>query len=209
MKVICLNGSPRKDGNTFTSMSIMSKVLKSEGIDVEIINVNSDTRGCVGCGGCRVNKNEKCVFDDQVNEVIQLIKEADGVILGSPVYYAGISGSMKCFLDRLFYVAGSNGGLFAQKVGCAIVSVRRSGGTTTFDALNKYLLYAEMIVPTANYWNVIHGAAKEEVLLDEEGMQILDRLAKNMAWVLKMKEATKDTVAPPSLETKKFMNFIR
>lgn len=209
MKIIALNGSPRKDGNTYTSLSLAGKIFEKEGIDFEIIHIKSTTKGCMACGMCSVNKNEKCVIDDEVNDVLQKLKEADGIILGSPVYYAGVAGSMKAFLDRLFYVAGSNGNMFAHKVGASLVSVRRSGGSTTFDALNKYLLYSEMIVPTANYWNIIHGTTKEQVLLDKEGIQIIERLSKNMAWVVKMREATKDTLLPPAREDKIFMNFIR
>lgn len=210
MKIIGINGSPRKDGNTFTSLTIAGNLLQDAGIDFEIVHVDSDTKGCMACGGCVRAKNEKCVIDtDKVNATVQKVKNADGIIIASPVYFAGVAGSMKSFLDRLFYVSHANGGLFRHKVGQTLVSVRRSGGISTFDTLNHYVLYAEMIVPSSNYWNVIHGAGKAEVLKDDEGMQIVDVMTKNMIWVLNMIEATKDTVTPPSRQDKKYMNFIR
>ena len=147
--------------------------------------------------------------DDGVNDAIQKMKEADGIIIASPVFYAGIAGTMKCFLDRAFYVAGSNGGLFRNKVGASVVAVRRTGGSMTFDSLNHYILYSEMLIATSNYWNVIHGRTPGEVLQDEEGVQIMQVLAKNMAWQLKMREATKDSI-PASAPTPKVMtNFVR
>ena len=133
----------------------------------------------------------------------------DGIILGSPVYYLGIAGTMKCFQDRLFYVAGSNGGLLRQKVAAAVVAVRRTGGSATLDSLYHYLTYSEMIIATSNYWNVIHGAAPAEVNKDDEGKQIMRVLGKNMAWLLKMKEATAAIIEPPLKENKEYTNFVR
>ncbi len=140
---------------------------------------------------------------------LQQIKEADGIILGSPVYYAGIAGTMKCFLDRAFYVAGANGGLFRQKVAAAVVAVRRTGGSVTFDSLNHYLTYSEMILATSNYWNITHGRAPGEVLQDGEGVQIMDVLGQNMAWLLKMREATKASLPGPAKVDKIYTHFIR
>jgi multimeric flavodoxin WrbA len=166
--------------------------------------------GCLACGKCGVNKDEKCVIKtDDLNMWIQQIKDADGIIIGAPVHYAGIPGTMKSFLDRLFFVAGSNGGLFRQKIAAAVVSVRRTGGSATFDSLNHYLNYSEMIIATSNYWNIIHGRSAGEVTQDLEGKQIMRVLGKNMAWLLKMKDATSATIEPPKSEKKVFTNFIR
>ena len=137
------------------------------------------------------------------------MKGADGIILGSPVHYAGISATMKSFLDRAFYVAGSNGGLFRHKVGAGLVAVRRSGGLPAFQQLNNYLLYSEMLVPASNYWNVIHGRAPGEVAQDAEGVQIMRVLGKNMAWLLKLAAAGKGVVEEPAREDKTMTHFIR
>lgn len=137
------------------------------------------------------------------------MKTADGLILASPVHYAGIPGTMKSFLDRAFYVAGSNGGLFRQKVGTAVVAVRRTGGSVTFDSLNHYLTYSEMILATSNYWNVIHGRVPGEALEDGEGVQIMEVLGMNMAWLLKMREQTRETIPAPVQVAKVMTNFIR
>lgn len=211
MKVIAINGSPRKEGNTFHALNMVGDELKTNGIGFEILHIGHKAiHGCIGCGKCRVNKDEKCtIHTDELNDWIQQIKVADGIIIGSPVYYAGIAGTMKCFLDRLFYVSGSNGNLLRHKVAAAVVSVRRTGGSSTFDTLNHYLTYAEMIIATANYWNIIHGAAPGEVVKDDEGTQIMRVLGKNMAWLLKMKEATANSIVPPQAEGKIFTNFIR
>ena len=146
---------------------------------------------------------------DNLNEWIQSMKNADGIILASPVYYAGIAGTMKCFLDRAFYVSGSNGGLFRQKVGAAVVAVRRTGGSVTFDSLNHYLTYSEMILATSSYWNIIHGRTPGEVEQDHEGAQIMSVLGNNMAWLLKMREQTKSTLPAPAAVKKVVTSFIR
>lgn len=164
----------------------------------------------MACGTCTKNQDEKCsITTDPLNEWIQQLKAADGIILASPVYYAGIAGTMKCFLDRAFYVAGCNGGLFRQKVAAAVVAVRRTGGSSTFDSLNHYLTYSEMILATSNYWNITHGRAPGEVLQDAEGVQIMDVLGKNMAWMLKMREQTKALLPGPEPVKKIFTSFIR
>jgi multimeric flavodoxin WrbA len=185
--------------------------LEENGIDFEIIHIgNKAIRGCIACGKCRINKDEKCsITTDSLNEWIQSMKTADGLILASPVHYAGIPGTMKSFLDRSFYVAGSNGGLFRHKVAAAIVAVRRTGGSVTFDSLNHFLTYSEMILATSNYWNIIHGRTPGEVLQDEEGMQIMEVLGNNMAWLLKMRHQTKDTLPAPVQVQKVMTSFIR
>ncbi len=211
MKVIAINGSPRKEGNTAYALQTMGEIFTQQGIDFDILHVgNKAVRGCLACGQCAKNKDEQCIIQsDPVNEWIQAMKDADGIILGSPVYYSGVNGTMKCFLDRAFYVAGSNGNLFRHKVGASVVAVRRSGGSATFDCLNHYLLYSEMIVASSNYWNIIHGRTAGEAAQDEEGKQILEVLANNMAWIIKMREATKDSIAAPAKETKVWTHFIR
>ncbi len=211
MKVIAINGSPKQEGNTWHALTGVGRQLQENGIEFEIIHVgNKAVRGCMACGTCAKNKDEKCsIGTDPVNEWIQQIKEADGIILGSPVYYAGIAGTMKCFLDRAFYVAGANGGLFRQKVAAAVVAVRRTGGSVTFDSLNHYLTYSEMILATSNYWNITHGRAPGEVLQDGEGVQIMDVLGQNMAWLLKMREATKASLPGPAKVDKIYTHFIR
>ncbi|MFQ3547702.1 MAG: flavodoxin family protein [Termitinemataceae bacterium] len=189
MKVVAINGSPRPNGNTSHAIRIVTAELETLGIRVEQIQIgNTSIRGCLACGSCAKNKNERCIIDDEVNEYIQVMKEADGILIASPVYFSGIAGTMKCFLDRAFYVAGANGGLFRHKAGAALVAVRRSGGSATFQQLNAYLLYAEMLIPASNYWNIIHGAAPAEVLQDEEGCQTLRMLGRNLAWLLSMRQ---------------------
>lgn len=211
MKVLALNGSPKAEGNTFFALKTAAAELEKEGIEVEFVHVgNKEIRGCMGCGHCARNKNEQCVLPgDFVNETIQKMKEADGILLGSPVHYSGMGASMKAFLDRAFYVAGANGGLFRHKAGAAVVAVRRSGGVTTHDQLNHYILYSEMLMPTSNYWNVIHGAKPGEASEDIEGVQIMRVLGSNMAWLLKLMENGKGTVAEPEKEQKAYMNFVR
>ena len=211
MKVVAINGSPHKEGNTYHALMGVGKQLMESGIDFEIIHIgNKAIRGCLACGGCVRNKDEKCtIATDQLNEWVQKMKDADGIILGSPVYYAGIPGTMKSFLDRAFFVSGSNGNLFRQKVGAAVVAVRRTGGSSTFDSLNHYLNYSEMILATSNYWNITHGMSQGEALQDGEGVQIMEVLGRNMAWLLKMCEQTKDSIPAPTPVSKIYTNFIR
>jgi multimeric flavodoxin WrbA len=211
MKVIAINGSPKKNGNTFQSLNIIGEELNEGGVDFEVIHIGHKLiHGCIGCGKCFVSKNEECNFkDDDVNKWIQQIKTADGIILASPVYYSGIAGTMKCFLDRLFYVSGANGNMFRHKVGAAMVAVRRTGGSSTLDSLYHYLTYAEMFLATGNYWNVIHGRLPGEVSQDHEGAQTLRVLGKNMLYLLKIKEVSSGKVETPVLEKKEITNFIR
>ena len=210
MKVVAFNGSPRNEGNTYHAIKAVAAELEKEGIEVEIVHVgNKVIRGCLACNGCSRNKNERCVIDDEVNEWVQKMKEADGIILGSPVHYAGIPGTMKSFLDRAFYVASSNNSLFRHKVGAGVVAVRRTGGIAVFQQLNNFINYSEMVVPTSNYWNIAHGTAPGEVTQDAEGMQIMSVLGKNMAWVMKSLDASKDMVKESEAENKIFTNFIR
>ena len=213
MKVVAINGSPKDNGNTAQLIDTIAQELAKENISTEIMHVGNKTiRGCFGCGGCAKNKDERCVAkdDEYVNECIQRMKEADGILIGSPVHFAGIAGTMKSFLDRAFYVSSANGNLFRHKVGASIVALRRSGGVSTFDAMNHYLNYAEIIMPAANYWNVAHGRMPGEVHEDFEGMQIARMLGKNMAFTLKMVQLAKEqNIAFPEREAKIMTNFIR
>ena len=211
MKVVAINGSPKKDGNTFHGIDLAAKELENKGIEVKVIHVgNKVIRGCMACGACSKNKNEKCVFnDDIVNDSIQEMKEADGIILASPVHYSAVGGTMKSFLDRVFFVSGANGGMFRHKAGAALVAVRRSGGLPAFNQLNNYLHYSEMVIPNSNYWNVIHGRAPGEALKDNEGVQIMRILGRNMAWLIKTLEKSKKDNPAPEQEAKIITNFVR
>lgn len=211
MKVIAINGSPKSEGNTFHALKMLGEEVLAAGIEFEILHIgNKMIHGCLACGKCGINRDEKCVIKtDDLNIWIQQIKTADAIVLGSPVYCSGIAGTMKSFLDRLFYVSGSNGNLFRQKVAAAVVAVRRSGGSSTFDSLNHYLTYSEMIIATSNYWNIIHGRSPGEVTQDAEGKQIMRVLGKNISWLLKMKEATAGIIEAPQMEKKEYTHFIR
>ena len=211
MKVIAFNGSPHKMGNTASALELAKEQFESAGIEFEIFHVGTKpVAGCMGCGMCFKNKNEECIIKgDSVNEAIQKVKDADGVILASPVHYSGIAGNMKSFLDRLYYTCGANGNMMRHKVGSSLVAVRRSGGTATFDQLNHYLLISEMIVPASNYWNVIHGAAPGEIKEDGEGVQILNVMCENMIWILRSLEYSREAVPPPQGRKKVMTNFVR
>ena len=209
MKVIAINGSPRKSGNTHHAIEMVFEELRKEGIETEEIVIgNKPVRSCIACGKCREVPGMCHAFkDDGVNEAIEKIKEADGIILGSPIHYSGISGAMKCFCDRLFYASNGTPEVLHHKVGAALTAVRRSGGIQGLDTLYKYLTYEEMMIATANYWTVIYGMLPGESEQDEEGKHVMATLGKNMAWQLKMREQGKD-MAPPKGE-KPRMNFIR
>jgi len=166
-------------------------------------------RGCVACGMCMKNQNGKCIINDDVNGWIEKMKEADGIILGSPTYFSGVNGTMKAFLDRAFFVSGVNGNYLRHKVGAAVVAVRRSGGIPTWHELNHYLMYSEMFMPTSNYWNVVHGRAPGETVQDEEGQQIVRVLGKNMAFLMKSVKLGKESLVAPEQEAKAFTSFIR
>jgi multimeric flavodoxin WrbA len=211
MKVVAFNGSPNKEGNTYQAIKLVTNELEKEGIETEIIHVGNKTiRGCIACNQCVKNQNEQCVLPgDEVNGWIQKMKEADGIIFGSPVYFSAMGGTMKSFLDRAFYVVDVNGGILRHKVGTSVVAVRRAGGIPTFNQLNNYINYAEMLMPTSNYWSVINGTSPGEALQDKEGVQIMRVLGKNMVWIMKLVENGKGKVEAPEKERKIMMNFIR
>ena len=211
LKVIGFNGSARKKGNTAGSLNPVFAELEKAGIETEMIHVGKEkVRGCIACYGCAKNQDEACTLkDDPVNDWIQKMKEADGILLGSPVYFSGVAGTMKSFLDRAFFVSSVNGGLFRHKVGAAVAAVRRSGGIPTVDSLNHYINYSEMIMPSSNYWNVAHGANPGEMEQDGEGKQIMEVLGKNMAWIMNVIAAGKEQFPAPEPVAKTMTNFIR
>jgi multimeric flavodoxin WrbA len=211
MKVLAINGSSHVKGNTAYAISLITDELKKSGIESEVLTIGKElVHGCTGCGRCYRERDEKCVFeDDIVNDVFKKLKDVDGLILGSPIHYAGMSGVISTFLDRLFYLNGANGNVLRHKVGVAIGAVRRSGGIPAVNQLNKYLEYSEMIIPTSNYWNVIHGHKPGEALKDEEGVQIMRILGKNMAWIMSVIDAGQGKVDAPEAERKIMSNFIR
>jgi multimeric flavodoxin WrbA len=193
MKVLLLNGSRREKGCTYTALSLVAKELEKAGIDTEIVYIGLDA----------VNGK----LDELVKECAAKMKEANGLVVGSPVYYASPTGEIQVFLDRFAGVAGAD---LRHKPAAAIASARRAGTSTTLDVLNKYLMYNEMPVVSSNYWNMVHGNTPEEVLQDKEGVQIMETLGKNMAWLLKCLEAGKKAgVEEPAKPAKVMTNFIR
>jgi multimeric flavodoxin WrbA len=209
VKVVAINGSPHKNGNTHQAIEIALNVLESSGIQTEIIHVgNKPLSGCIACNQCVKNKNNQCdLKDDVINPALTSMIDADGLILASPVHFSGIAGTMKCFLDRVFRVASTNGSLFRHKVGISIVTDRRAGGVSTLDQLNHYLNYAEIFVPSGNYWSVVFGTAPGEIHEDIEGIQTIKMLAQNMGWLMKAIKSTNDPL--PILETKTPFSYIR
>jgi multimeric flavodoxin WrbA len=187
LKVIAFNGSARKDGNTAILLNRVLKALETEGFETDLIQLAGEPiRGCTACRACFETKNQRCVIaDDKVNEYIQKMKEADGILLGSPTYFAMMSPELKALIDRAGFVARATPEMLKYKVGAAVVAVRRAGGMTTFDAINHFFLINQMIIPASSYWNIGIGNKKGEVANDEEGMKTMDDLGKNMAWLLK------------------------
>lgn len=209
MKVVAFNGSFKAKGNTFQALQMVGAELEKEGIEFEVVHVGDKAlKGCMGCNACARNQDNKCIINDGVNEWIQKMIEADGIIFGTPVHFAGMGGILKTFMDRAFYVA-SRMGFLRHKVGASLAVVRRAGGLPAIHEMNTYITYAEMVMPSSNYWNVVYGAAPGEVELDEEGKQIMRVLGQNMAWLMKLKEAGKDIVSEPVGENKIYTNFIR
>lgn len=205
MKVVLINGSPNLKGCTYTALEEVSKTLNQEGIETEIIHVgNKDIRGCIACRQCKTKG--KCVFDDLVNEVAPKFNECDGIVIGSPVYYASANGTLISFIDRLFYSMTADK---TMKVGAAVVSCRRGGNTATFDELNKYFTISGMPVASSQYWNMVHGNSPEEVKQDLEGMQTMRTLGKNMAFLIKSIKLGKEQFGLPEKEDNIFTNFIR
>ena len=210
MKVLLVNGSPHEKGCTYTALMEVAGVLENEGIGAEVFWIgNKPLSGCIDCRTCMERK--KCIFDDKVNEVLAVAQNMDGFIFGSPVHYAAASGAMTSFMDRLFFADLLSGRQsFALKPAAAVVSARRAGTTATFDQLNKYFTISQMPIISSRYWNMVHGATPEDVQKDLEGLQTMRVLARNMAWILKCKDAgLKAGVPVPVQEENIYTNFIR
>lgn len=206
MKVLLINGSPHAKGSTFTALNEVAVTLEKEGIETEIVHVgNKAIRGCIACAKCR--EIGHCVFDDEVNEVAEKFAEADGIVVGSPVYYASANGTLVSFLDRLFYSSGKINK--TMKVGAAVVSARRGGNTATFDELNKYFTISGMPVASSQYWNQVHGNCAEDAMQDAEGLQTMRTLGRNMAFLIKSIALGKEKFGLPETEIKVATNFIR
>ena len=207
MKVLLINGSPRAKGCTFTALSEVAKTLEEYGIETEIAQIgNQAIRGCIGCGGCA--GKGRCVFDDDVtNELIEKMRQADGLVIGSPVYYSSPNGNLISMLDRLFYAGGD---FLVHKPAAAVASARRAGTSATLDDLQKYFTIKQMPIVSSTYWNMVHGSCPEDVLKDEEGLQTMRNLGRNMAWLLKCIESGKNnSILPPVAESTSRTNFIR
>ena len=186
MKVLAINGSARKDGNTAILVKEVFKELEAEGIQTELIQLSGKKiRGCAACCKCIENKNQRCAVNDDVNPIIEKMIEADGIILASPTYFADVTSELKAVIDRSGFVGRANGNMFKRKVGAAVVAVRRAGAIHVFDSINHFFLISEMIVPGSMYWNIGIGRNIGEVESDEEGMATMSTLGKNMAWLLK------------------------
>lgn len=210
MKVLLVNGSPHQHGCTDAALNEITNTLNAEGIETESFWIgNKPLSGCIGCRGCA--KAGCCVFTDSVNAFLDRAQTVDGFVFGSPVHYAAVSGAMTCFMDRVFFAdLCGNRNAFYLKPAAAIVSARRAGTTAALDQMNKYFLHAQMPIIPSRYWNMIHGATPEQILQDEEGLQIMRTLARNMAWFLKCKEAgMKFGVSFPTREERISTNFIR
>lgn len=205
MKVLMINGSPHTDGNTALALAEMEKIFKENGIDTETINVgNKAIRGCMGCYAC--SDSGKCVIDDEVNKAALKLAEADGVVIGSPVYYASANGTLISFLDRLFYSSKCDK---RMKVGASIAVARRGGCSATYDELNKYFTINNMPVAPSQYWNSVHGRFPGEAEKDEEGMQTMRTLARNMIFMMKSFEMGKEKFGLPEKEAPKRTSFIK
>ena len=186
MKVIAFNGSPRREGNTFTLINYVLKELENEGIETEIIQLaGKKIHGCIACYKCFANTDNRCSVDDDLNGCLEKMIAADGIILGSPVYFSNLTPEIKAVIDRTGLVSIANGALLKQKVGASIVAVRRTGSVTTFDALNHWFLSSQMIVPGSSDWNIGIGNNPGDVEKDAEGLDIMKTLGINMAWLLK------------------------
>ncbi len=205
MKVLMINGSPRKEGNTYIALKEMEKIFIREGVESEIIHMgNKAVRGCIACQGCA--KKGKCVFDDCVNEIAPKFEECDGLVIGTPVYYASANGTMISFLDRLFYSTPFDK---TMKVGACVAAARRGGLSATFDEMNKYFTISGMPVASGQYWNSIHGREEGEAEKDAEGLQGMRTLARNMVFLMKSIALGKEQYGLPEREEPQWTNFIR
>ncbi len=209
MKVVAINGSANKQGNTAIALDRVCAALEKNGVQTERIEIGKEAiHGCIACGYCSQKQNRRCVFtDDMLNGTLDTLAAADGLLVGSPVYYAGINGALKSYLDRAFFVLSANGRLMRHKAGAAVVAVRRGGEVVAFDQINKYFTISEMYVASGNYWNMVFGHAPGEAKQDVEGMQNMDILGENMAWLVRALEQNRASL--PAAQEKQIMNFIR
>jgi multimeric flavodoxin WrbA len=210
MKVLLVNGSPHEKGCTYTALEEVGVALNADGIDTEVFQIGlKHLSGCTACRRC--GELKRCVFPDRVNDFLDIAKDADGFVFGSPVHYAAAGGAITSFMDRAFYADALSGRhSFYLKPAAAVVSARRAGTTATFDQLNKYFTISNMPVISSQYWNMVHGATPQDVKKDLEGLQTMRVLGRNMAWFLKCQEAgIKAGVALPEKEDRVFTNFIR
>lgn len=187
MEVVAFNGSSRRGGNTFMLLSTVLDVIKNEGIETELFELSGQKiQGCIACYKCFQNKNKRCAVDnDIVNECIQKMLSAEGILLGSPTYFSNVSASMKALIERAGMVARANDDMFQRKVGAGVVAVRRAGAIHVFSSLNYFFLIGQMIVPGSSYWNLARGREVGEVMNDDEGIKTMKTLGKNIAWLLK------------------------
>lgn len=205
MKILLINGSPHAQGCTYTALNEVAKTLENQGVETKIIQVgNKDIRGCIACRKCK--STGKCVFNDIVNEVAPMFESADGLIVGSPVYYGSPNGTLISFLDRLFFSTSFDK---TMKVGASVVSCRRGGNTATFDMLNKYFAISQMPIVTSQYWNMVHGNSAQEVMQDLEGLQTMRTLGRNAAFLIKAIDMAKRDAGLPEKEERVATNFIR
>lgn len=204
MKVLIINGSPHKVGCTSVALKELENTLNLEGIDTESVYIGSTSvRGCIGCGTCR--KTMQCAFDDIVNKIAKKFEQADGLVIGTPVYYAGASGTVISLLDRLFYSTSFSK---VMKVGAAVISSRRAGSTSAFDEINKYFTIAGMPIVSSTYWNEIHGSKKSDALKDLEGLQTMRNLGKNMAFLIKSIKLGEKEYEIPTMEREYRTSFV-
>lgn len=205
MKILLINGSPKKEGNTYIALHEVQKSLEADGIETELIHIgNKNIRGCIACNKCA--ELGYCVVDDMVNEVAPKFEQADGIVVGSPVYYASPNGTLLSFLDRLFYSTRFDK---SMKVGAAVAVARRGGTTATFDVLNKYFTISNMPIAPSQYWNSVHGRTPGEALQDGEGLQTMRQLARNMAFLVKSIRLGKEKFGIPKHEARIATNFIK
>lgn len=205
MKVLMLNGSPRSEGNTSIALREMERMLRAEGVETELIQVgNRDIRGCIACGGCA--KLGRCVFDDVVNELAPKFEACDGLVVGSPVYYASANATLVALLTRLFYSTPFDK---TMKVGASVVVARRGGLSATFDELNKFFTISGMPVASSQYWNSVHGRLPGEAAQDAEGLQTMRALARNMTFLMRSIALGKEKYGLPEQEPRQATNFIR
>lgn len=210
MKIVAINGSPRKNGNTAQLLEVVRREVEAAGVEFQVFQPGPKVHPCMACYHCLNTGSLRCVqTDDMVNDIISACIAADGILLASPVYHGGIAGGMKCVLDRLMLAAGCGENQLCRKVGGALCTLRRSGGMETYQQLLGTMDAMEMIIVTSDYWGAVHGADPGQVLQDTEGVEVAAKLGRNMAWTVKALASAKETLPPPVSEKRTFTNFIR